>query len=79
MITDYISLESLALQLALPKAYLKLLVDADKLPFLDTGNGCKRFQEQAVRAALSDIEQETLHHYAERCSHTSLDNAPEPA
>lgn len=55
MITDYISLECLALQLALPKAYLKRLVDAGKLPYIDTGNGRLRFQEQAVRQALDKL------------------------
>ena len=57
MITEYISLECLALQLALPKAYLRRLVDAGKLPYTDTGNGRLRFQEQAVRDTLSEIEQ----------------------
>lgn len=56
MITNYISLECLALQLALSKTYLKRLVDAGKLPYIDTGNGRKRFQESAVRDALHNLE-----------------------
>ena len=62
MITDYISLECLALNLALPKSYLKRLVKAGKLPYLDTGNGRKRFQEKAVREELDKIEQTALTH-----------------
>ena len=60
MIMDYVSLDCLALNLALPKTYLKRLVDTGKLPFIDTGNGRKRFQERAVRAALDKIEQQTI-------------------
>jgi excisionase family DNA binding protein len=60
MLTDYVSLECLALQLALPKTYLKRLADSGKLPYIDTGNGRKRFQEQSVREALSQIEQQSL-------------------
>lgn len=61
MITDYISLECLALQLALPKAYLRRLVDAGKLPYIDTGNGRLRFQEQAVRQALDKLAEKGGH------------------
>ena len=58
MITNYISLECLALQLALPKAYLRRLVEAGKLPYIDTGNGRLRFQEQAVRQALDKLAEQ---------------------
>ena len=58
MITDYISLECLALQLALPKSYLRRLVDTGKLPYIDTGNGRLRFQERAVRQALNKIAEQ---------------------
>jgi len=60
MITDYINLECLALNLSLPRAFLKQLVDSGKLPYIDTGNGRKRFQEKAVRETLAQIEQEKL-------------------
>jgi len=60
MITDYINLECLALNLSLPQSYLKRLIKAGKLPYIDTGNGRKRFQERAVRAALDKIEQTAL-------------------
>jgi len=58
MIMDYINLECLALNLSLPKTYLKRLVDSGKLPYIDTGNGRKRFQEKAVREALTRIERQ---------------------
>jgi excisionase family DNA binding protein len=61
MITDYISLECLALQLALPKAYLRRLVDNGKLPYIDIGNGRLRFQEQAVRQALDRLAEQGRH------------------
>lgn len=51
MLYDYLSLDSLALQLALPKTYMKRLVDAGKIPYL-TVSGRKRFQEKSVRQAL---------------------------
>jgi len=50
----------LALNLSLPKTYLKRLADSGKLPYIDTGNGRKRFQEKAVREALAQIEQKKL-------------------
>ena len=55
MITDYINLECLALKLSLPKSYLRRLIKEGELPYLDTGNGRKRFQEKAVRQALDKI------------------------
>ena len=60
MITDYISLDCLALTLSLPRAYLKRLVDAGKLPYINAGNGRKRFQEKVVRDALSRIEKQQI-------------------
>ena len=60
MIKDYLSLECLALQLALPKTYLRRLVDSGKLPYIDTGNGRLRFQEQAVRQALDKLAEKGI-------------------
>ena len=58
MIADYINLECLALTLCLPKTYMQQLVKDGKIPYLDIGNGRKRFQEEAVRDALSKIERQ---------------------
>jgi excisionase family DNA binding protein len=55
MITDYMTLECLALNLSLPKAYLRRLLREGKLPYIDTGNGRKRFNEAEVRQALAKI------------------------
>jgi len=52
MITDYMTLECLALNLSLPKAYLRRLLREGKLPYIDTGNGRKRFNEVEIREAL---------------------------
>lgn len=60
MIMDFISLKCLALNLSLPITYLKRLVAAGKIPYIDTGGGRKRFQEAAVRVALSKLEQESV-------------------
>lgn len=60
MSSDYLSLEALAVTLSLPQTYLKRLIDSGKLPYIDTGNGRKRFQESAVREALSQMEQEAV-------------------
>ena len=60
MLRDYISFECLAGTLCLSPAYLKRLVDSGKIPYLDTGNGRKRFQEESVRLVLTKIEQEVL-------------------
>ncbi len=60
MLRDYISFECLAATLCLSPQYLKRLIDSGKIPYLDTGNGRKRFQEESVRLALTKIEQEVL-------------------
>lgn len=60
MITNYISLDCLALNLSLPKTYLRRLVKSGELPYVDTGNGRKRFKEDSVRAALDKIEQQAI-------------------
>ena len=60
MIADYINLECLALALSLPKTYMQQLVKDGKIPYLDTGNGKKRFQEQTVRLALNKLERQVL-------------------
>lgn len=53
---EYISLELISARLNLPEKYLKELIEEGKIPYLAVGKR-KRFQEQAVRAALSEIEQ----------------------
>jgi len=53
---EYISLASVSARLNLPETYLRKLVDDKLIPHLNI-NGRMRFQEQAVRDALSDIEQ----------------------
>lgn len=56
---EYIQLELISARLNLPEKYLKELVEDGKIPYLAVGKR-KRFQEQAVRAALNDIEQAEL-------------------
>lgn len=52
---EYITLESVAALLNLPVAYLKRLSDSGQLPFIDIGNGRKRFLEADARNALALI------------------------
>ncbi|MHC4618354.1 MAG: hypothetical protein ACYTEQ_11445 [Planctomycetota bacterium] len=52
----YISIDSLATRLALPKKYLLDLADAGKIPAL-TVKGKQCFREKAVVNALAEIEQ----------------------
>ena len=53
---EYISLSHLTRKLRLPKLYIQQQAKAGIIPHLNI-NGRLRFQEQAVRAALSEIEQ----------------------
>ena len=58
---EYITLQSVAALLNLPAAYLKRLADAKQIPFIDTGNGRRRFMEADVRNALSLISKGQKH------------------
>ena len=54
MVTEYLSLEALAVSLNLPKHYLKGLAQSGVIPCLDV-NGRLRFSEPDVRDALSTL------------------------
>ena len=56
METEYLSLEALGAVLDLPQKYLRRLAKEKRIPSLIVGKRM-RFQEQAVRAALSELEQ----------------------
>lgn len=51
---NFVSLEALAAELSLPKAYLKQLAIKDLIPYLNV-NRRLRFDIMAVRQALADI------------------------
>jgi len=56
----FISFNALATQLCLPKSYLRQLVHAKEIPFLDLGNGRKRFCIEDVQEALSKIASQSI-------------------
>ncbi len=51
---NYMSLESLAIELSLPKTYLRQLIEKRAIPALDV-NGRLRFNPAAVQRALDNL------------------------
>ena len=54
MLSEYLSLNALAMVLGLPRTYLRDLAEARRIPYLDV-NGRKRFDEEQVRQALAKL------------------------
>jgi len=54
----YYSLESLALNLCLPRAYLRRLEREGRLPRLEVSPGRYRYDPEAVRRVLSEVAAE---------------------
>ena len=59
--SEYISLDALAVTLGLPKTYLRELTLSRRIPFLDV-KGRWRFDEGQVRAALREIADRAAQH-----------------